>query len=93
MCYTLVTVKKGEIKKVDVSKMTDEELKIANAEIAAELRKREVEEKTKLWKNFVDALYAYCKRFGDIEIHDKITVYLNHSDFDFECFGEINSRY
>lgn len=78
---------------VDVSKMTDEELKIANAEIAAELRKREVEEKTKLWKNFVDAFYAYCKRFGGIEIHDEITVYLNHSDFDFECLGEINSRY
>lgn len=78
---------------VDVSKMTDEELKIANAEIAAELRKREVEEKTKLWKNFVDAFYAYCKRFGDIEIHDEITVYLNHSDFDFECLGEINSKY
>ena len=77
----------------DVSKMTAEELKIANAEILAELRKREDEEKTKLWKNFVDALYAYCERFGDIEIHDEYTVYLNHSDFDFERFGEIHSRY
>ena len=77
----------------DVSKMTNEELKTANEEISAELRKREVEEETKLWKNFLDALYAYCKRFGDIEIHDKCTVYLNHSDFDFECLGEINSRY
>lgn len=77
----------------EVSKMTDEELKIANAEIAAELRKRETAEREKLWKNFVDALYAYCKRFGDIEIHDDRTGYLNHSDFDFECFGEINSRY
>ena len=77
----------------DVSKMTAEELKTANAEILAELRKREDEEKAKLWKNFVDALYAYCKRFGEIEIHDESTVYLNHSDFDFDCFGEINFRY
>ena len=77
----------------DVSNMTAEELKTANAEILAELRKREDEEKTKLWKNFVDALYAYCKRFGNIEVLDECTLYLNHSDFDFECFGEINSRY
>ena len=77
----------------DVSKMTAEELKTANAEILAELRKREDEEEKKLWKNFVDALYAYCKRFGDIEVHDEYTVYLNHNDFDFECFGEINSKY
>ena len=77
----------------DVSKMTNEELKTANEEISSELRKREVEEETKLWKNFVDALYAYCKRFGDIKIHDEYTIYLNRSDFDFECLGEINSRY
>lgn len=77
----------------EVSKMTDEELKIANAEIAAELRKRETAEREKVWKNFVDALYAYCKRFGDIKVHDECTIYLNHSDFDFDCFGEINSRY
>ena len=78
----------------DVSKMTNEELKTANAEIYAELRKREEEEETKLWKNFVDALSIYCKRFGDIKIHDECTVYLlNRSDFDFECFGEINSKY
>lgn len=77
----------------DVSKMTNEELKTANVEISAELRKREDEERTKLWKNFVDALYAYCERFGDIEIHDEYTVYLNRSAFDFERFGEINSRY
>lgn len=78
---------------LDVSKMTNEELKIANAEIAAELRKREIEEQGKMWKNFVDAIYAYCKRFGDIEIHDNCTVYLNYTDFDFESFGEINSNY
>lgn len=77
----------------DVSKMSNEELKTANAEIYAELRKREDEERAKLWKNFVDALYAYCERFGDIEIHDEHTIYLNHSDFDFECFGEIDSKY
>ena len=51
----------------DVSKMTAEELKTANAKILAELRKREDEEQAKLWKNFVDALCAYCKRFGDIK--------------------------
>ena len=77
----------------DVSKMTAEELKTANAEILAELRKREDEEQEKLWKNFVDALYAYCERFGDIEIHDEYTVYLNRTAFDFERFGEIHSRY
>ena len=77
----------------DVSKMTAEELKTANAEILVELRKREDEEDTKLWKNFVDALYAYCKRFGDIKVHDECTIYLNHNDFDFERFGEINSKY
>ena len=77
----------------DVSKMTNEELKTANAEIAAEMRKRETAEQEKLWKNFVDALSIYCKRFGDIRIHDECTVYLNRSDFDFECFGEINSKY
>ena len=77
----------------DVFKMTDEELKIANAEIAAELRKREKLEEEKLWKDFVCALYAYCKRFGDIEIHDDCTIYLNHTDFDLESFGEINPKY
>lgn len=77
----------------DVSKMTNEELKIANVEISAELQKREVGEKIKLWKNFVDALYAYCKRFGDIEIHDECDWYLNYNDFNFECFGEIDSKY
>ena len=77
----------------DASKMTNEELKTANAKISAELQKRENEEKTKLWKNFVDALYAYCERFGDIKINDECTIYLNHTDFDFECFGEIDSRY
>lgn len=77
----------------DVFKMTDEELKIANAEIAAELRKRETAEQEKMWKDFVKALYAYCKRFGDIEIHDDCTIYLNHTDFDLESFGEINPKY
>ena len=77
----------------DVFKMTDEELKIANAEITAELRKRERAEEEKMWKNFVNALYAYCKRFGDIEIHDDSTVYLNNTDFDFTSIGEISMKY
>lgn len=77
----------------DVFKMTDEELKIANAEIAAELRKRERAEEEKMWKNLTDALYAYCKRFGDIEIHDDCTIYLNYTDFDFTSIGEINPKY
>ncbi len=77
----------------DVFKMTDEELKIANAEIAAELRKRERVEQEKMWKDFVNALYAYSKKFGDIEIHDDCTIYLNHTDFDLESFGEINPKY
>ena len=77
----------------DISKMTDEELKIANAEIAAEMRKREKAEEEKLWKNFVEALYAYNKRFGDIEVHDDLTIYLNYTDFDLESFGEINPKY
>lgn len=79
---------------LDVSKMTDEELKIANAEIAAEMRKRETAKQEKMWRNFVDALCAYSKRFGDIEIyHDGDTIYLNYTDFDFDSFGEINPRY
>lgn len=78
----------------DVFKMTDEELKIANAEITAELRKREAMEQEKMWKETVKAIYAYCKKFGDIEIHDDdSTVYLNHTDFDFTSIGEINSKY
>ena len=35
---------------LDVSKMTNEELKIANVEISAELRKREDEERTSCGK-------------------------------------------
>lgn len=77
----------------DVFKMTDEELKIANAEIAAELRKREKVEQEKMWKDFVNALYAYCKRFGDIELHDDCTIYLNYNDFDLDNFGEIYPKY
>ena len=77
----------------DVFKMTDEELKIANAEITAEMRKREATAQEKMWKDFVNALYAYCKRFGDIEIHDDCTIYLNHTDFDLQSFGEINPKY
>lgn len=78
---------------LDVSKMTDDELRIANSEIAAEMRKREKAEEEKLWKDFVNALYAYCKRFGDIEVHDDLTIYLNYTDFDLESFGEINPKY
>ena len=77
----------------DVFRMTDEELKIANAEIAAELQKRETMEQGKLWKSFVDALCAYCKKFGDIELHDGCTIYLNSNDFDLQNFGEIYPRY
>lgn len=73
----------------DVFKMTDKELEIANAEISAELRKRETMKQEKLWKNFVDALCAYCKEFGDIEVHDEFTTYLNPNDFDLQGCGEI----
>ena len=78
----------------DVSKMTNKELKIANVEIFSELRKREDEEEAKLWKNFVNALYAYCEKFGDIELYeDGDTTYLNYSEFDFESSGEIYAKY
>ena len=77
----------------DVSKMTDEELRMASAAIVAEERKRETLEKEKLWNNFVDALRAYCKKFGDIEIQDDCTIYLNPNDFDLQSFGEITPRY
>lgn len=77
----------------DVSKMTDEELRVANAEIAAEVRKREKVEQEKLWHNFVDALRAYYKKFGDIEITDDCTIYLNPNDYDLQSFGEIYPKY
>lgn len=77
----------------DVSKMTDEELRVANAEIAAEVRKRETVEQEKLWHNFVDAMRAYCKKFGDIEITDDCTICLNPSDYDLQSFGEIYPKY
>ena len=77
----------------DVSKMTDEELRVANAEIAAEVRKREKVEEEKLWHNFVDAMCAYCKKFGDIEITDDCTIYLNPNDYDLQSFGEIYPKY
>lgn len=77
----------------DVSKMTDEELRVASAAIVAEVRKRETAEQEKLWNNFVDALRAYCKKFGDIEIQDDCTIYLNPNDFDLQSFGEITPRY
>ena len=77
----------------DVSKMTDEELRVASAAIVAEVRKRETVEQEKLWNSFVDALRAYCKKFGDIEIQDDCTIYLNPNDFDLQSFGEITPRY
>ena len=77
---------------LDTYKMTDDELRIAQGEIFAEIEKRERLEKEKLWKNFVDALRAFNKRFGDIEIHDELTVYLNYTDFDLESFGEISLK-
>lgn len=78
---------------LDVAKMTDEELQLAKAEISAEMTKREKMEEEKLWNNFVDALRAYCKKFGDIEIQDDCTIYLNPNDFDLQSFGEITPRY
>ena len=78
---------------LDVTKMTDEELRLANAEIDAEILKRAQLEKERLWNNFVDALRAYCKKFGDIEIQDDCTIYLNPNDFDLQSFGEITPRY
>ena len=83
----------GVNKKFDVEKMTDEELCAASAEIAAEVRKRERVEEEKLWYNFVDAMRACCKKFGDIEIQDGCTIYLNPNDFDLQSFGEITPRY
>ena len=77
----------------DVAKMTDEELLVANAEITAEVRKRERVEEEKLWHNFVDALRAYCKRFGDIELHDDCTIYLNPDYYDLQDIGEITPKY
>ena len=77
----------------DVSKMTDEELRVASAAIVAEERKRETVEQEKLWNSFVDAMRAYCKKFGDIEITDVCTIYLNPSDYDLQSFGEINPKY
>lgn len=78
----------------DVFKMTDEELKIANAEIAAEMRKRESMEQEKLWKETVKAIYTYCQRFGSIDIYDRgDTLYLDFDDFDFTSVGEINAKY
>ena len=77
----------------DVSKMTDEELRVASAAIVAEVRKRETAEQEKLWNNFVDALRAYCKKFGDIEIQDDCTIYLNPSDYDLQRFGESFPKY
>ena len=79
----------------DVSKMTDEELKIANAEIAAEMRKREAAEQEKMWKETVNAIYAYCERFGSIDIYDHCgdALYLDFDNFDFESIGEINAKY
>jgi hypothetical protein len=77
----------------DVSKMTNEELRAAHAEIAAEVGRRERLEEEKLWNAFVDALRAYCKKFGDIEIHDELTLYLNPTDFDLQSFGEIYLRH
>ena len=77
----------------DVSKMTDEELRAAHAEIAAEVGKREKVEQERLWNNFVDALRAYCKRFGDVEIQDDCTIYLNPTDYDLQSFGEITPKF
>lgn len=79
----------------DVFKMTDEELKIANAEIAAEMRKREAAEQEKMWKETVKAIYAYCQRFGSIDIYDRCgdVLYLDFDDFDFTSIGEINAKY
>ena len=79
----------------DVFKMSDQELKIANAEITAELRKREAAEQEKMWKETVNAIYAYCQRFGSIDIYDHSgdTLYLDFDDFDFTSIGEINAKY
>jgi hypothetical protein len=77
----------------DVAKMTDEELRLANAEIDAEILKRARLEEERLWNNFVDAFRAYCEKFGDIEIQDDCTIYLNPNDFDLQSFGEITPRY
>ncbi len=77
----------------DVFKMTDEELKIANAEIAAELRKREAQVQEKMWKEVVKAIYAYCTKFGSIDFYDRgDTIYIDFDDYDFTTIGEINSK-
>ena len=78
---------------LDVAKMTDEELRLANAEIDAEMLKRARLEEERLWNNFVDDPRACCKKIGDIEIQDDCTIYLNPNDFDLQSFGEITPRY
>ena len=79
----------------NIANMTDEELKIAKAEIAAELQKRERAEQEKLWKETVNAIYAYCQRYGSIDIYDHCedALYLDFDDFDFTSIGEIQAKY
>lgn len=78
---------------LDVAKMTDEQLQLASAEINAETVRRERLEEERLWNNFVEALRAYCKKFGDIEIIECGIIYLNPDDYDLQSFGEIQSKY
>lgn len=78
---------------LDMTKMTDEELRTTYAKISAEMMMRERLEEERLWNNFVDALRAYCEKFGYIEIQDDCTIYLNPNDFDLQSFGEITPKY
>ena len=78
---------------LDVAKMTDEELRLANAEIDAEILRRARLEEERLWNNFVDALRAYCEKFEYIEIQHDDTIYLSPKQYDMQSFGEITPRY
>ena len=55
--------------KCNIQDMSDLELSDLLGVITAEREKRRNDRKECLWRDVIDAVKAYCKEFGEIEVH------------------------
>lgn len=76
---------------VDITKLTDEELKKLSTEIQKVLNNREEARKKEAWRKLAEALEEYLTEFGDIEYsYDGEEIYISAGNH-YNQIGVINS--
>lgn len=81
-----------KIDDMPLNEMMTEDLKKVNDEIIQILEDRRFKKKENAWAKVKDAITAYCKEFGSIEIIGEYENNTIHSTDDFSTIGEISFR-